>query len=303
MTTVHCKIPKTGLGNQLFPLLKAQVFASLNNLPVVVTGYRQFKIGPYLRREKSKRNYSNYFKFQKGILGAWMDQRSIDSLSKKGLVAEPPVEKLKESAIKQGVYLYSEHPHYHDYFGGLRENRDETLLQLNKILRKEIVDDVASKKSPVIGVHIRMGDFRKLRQGEDFSQVGATRTPEKYFMECIQQIRAINGSPLPVSIFTDGYRHELQEILSMDNVEMIEGNKDIVDLLLLGKSQIILTSAGSTFSYWSGFLANAPVILHPDHIYSPLRPESVNRNFYEGPLIPGNENELLKSNIRSIKSN
>ena len=300
MTRVHCKVPRSGLGNQLFPIVKAHVFGTLNNLPVVVTGYRQFRIGPYLRGEKSKRNYSNYFRFQKNMVSAWFEQQSIQSLSKKGLIAEHPVEQLKEADKKNSVYLFSEHPHYHDYFRGLRENREEARKQLHTILRKEIVDDVTSKKPPIIGVHIRMGDFRKLKEGEDFSQVGATRTPEHYFIDCINQIRSINGSTLPVSIFTDGYRNELQNLLALKNVEIIEGNKDIVDMLLLSRSKIIVTSAGSTFSYWSGFLADAPLIMHPDHIYAPIRPPYVNEKFYEGPLIQNNHPPLLVRNITAI---
>jgi len=302
MASVHCKVPKTGLGNQLFPIVKAHVFGALNNLPIVVTGYRQFKLGPYLRGEKSKRNYSNYFSFQKNIVAAWFEERSIHALAEKGLATEPRVERLQESERKNAVYLFSEHPHYHDYFVGLRENRDEARKQLQCILRREIIDEVNSKTSPVIGVHIRMGDFRKLKQGEDFSQVGATRTPEGYFIDCINKIRSINGSTLPVSIFTDGYRHELKELLALKEVEIIEGNRDIVDLLLLSRSKIIITSAGSTFSYWSGFLADAPVILHPDHIYAPLRPESVNKKFYEGPLGGNSQPELLIKNIAAINS-
>lgn len=302
MTTVHCKVPKSGLGNQLFPIVKAHVFGALNNLPVVVSGYRQFKLGPYLRREKSKRNYSNYFNFQKNIIAGWFEQQSIRSLTKKGLVTEPKVVRLSEGEKKNGVYLFSEHPHYHDYFIGLRENREEARTQFYRILRKEIVEDVASKKPPVIGVHIRMGDFRKLKAGEDFSQVGATRTPEDYFINCINQVRSINGSPLPVSIFTDGYRHELQNLLALENVEIIEGNKDIVDMLLLSRSKIIVTSAGSTFSYWSGFLADTVLIMHPDHIYAPIRPANVNEKFYEGPMVQNNQPELLVKNITEINS-
>jgi len=61
-----------------------------------------------------------------------------------------------------------------------------------------------------------------------------------------------------------------------------------------------VTSAGSTFSYWSGFLADAPLIMHPDHIYAPIRPVSINERFYEGPLIPDNQPDLIVKNITAI---
>jgi hypothetical protein len=53
MSVVICKLPKAGLGNQLFPLMRAYTFAHLNNLPGMVPGshYRSHEIireGRYL---------------------------------------------------------------------------------------------------------------------------------------------------------------------------------------------------------------------------------------------------------------
>lgn len=296
MSLVHCQLPISGLGNQLFPLLKAYTFAELNNLPVVTTGYHQLRIGPYLRGEKSKRNYSNYFVFQKNRLGAWLDQRSVKS---RQVVKEPPVQQIPIE--ENTTYTYDQIPHWKDFFSGLKENRDRVLRILPEILRPEIKEAVARQTAPAIGVHIRMGDFRKLKPGEDFSKVGAVRTPEEYFINIIESIRKIHGSQLPVSVFTDGYRHELQELWKLGNIEMVEGNKDIVDMLLLSRSRILVASAGSTFSYWAGFLANAPIILHPDHIHGSIRPEDTNTSFYEGALLPGNTDSLLVKNIQSIQ--
>ena len=62
MGKVICKLPRAGLGNQLFPLLKAYTFAQLNDLPVIVINYHQIKVGPWLRREKNKRYYDEYQK-------------------------------------------------------------------------------------------------------------------------------------------------------------------------------------------------------------------------------------------------
>jgi hypothetical protein len=145
-----------------------------------------------------------------------------------------------------------------------------------------------------------MGDFRKLQAGEDFAKSGAVRTPETYFIEMIKAIREINGSNLPVSVFTDGYRSELKDLLSLENITMIEGNRDIVDMLLLSRSKIIVTSAGSTFSYWSAFLADVPVVRHSEHLHQSIRPLSVNANYYEGPLMVNDVNSLLVKNIRAI---
>ena len=297
MSMVVCKLPQAGLGNQLFPLMKAHLFAHFNKLPVVVTGYHQLKIGPYLRREKTKRRYSNYFSFQKSILGEQLDKWKTKESRFSRVVKEPSVNFISDNA--SSLYQYSEIPHWSNYFNELNEHRELVSRLLFSIINDSIKEELNRLTAPVIGVHIRMGDFRKLAENEDFSIVGSVRTPEKYFIEIIKAIRQLHGSNLPVSVFTDGYRHEFKELFNLPSVTMVESNKDIVDMLLLSRSKIIVTSAGSTFSYWSGFLSDAPIIRHPDHFHSTIRSLSTNSKLYEGPL---DVNQLLfRDNILSLK--
>ena len=298
MSVVHCLLPKAGLGNQLFPLMKAYTFGVLNNLPVIVTGYHQVKIGPYLRREKTKRNYHNNFSFEKSIWGEWLDRRRVRDINFK-IIGESPLERIV-NLEENVIYRYSQLPHWTDLFAGLREHRTLVKEILTNKLGEKIKKKVQELKSPCIGVHIRMGDFKKLKEGEDFRKVGATRTEESYFIEKINQIRQINGSCLPVAVFTDGYRSEFSQLFNLPEVKLVEGNPDIVDLIHLSKSKVIVASANSTFSYWAGFLSEAPIILHPDHLHAALRPANINTTSYEGPIPHNHLPALLVQNIQSI---
>ncbi|HEY4875226.1 MAG TPA: alpha-1,2-fucosyltransferase [Puia sp.] len=296
MSVVVCKLPRAGLGNQLFPLMKAHVFAHLNNLPIIVTGYHQFKIGPYLRGEKSKRNYNDYFNFQKNIFGELSDKWKLKKNNDLKICPEHLLEKIDDDKIgKSKIYFYSEIPHWSDYFGQLKNYRKLAVDLFYNLLSKNIKKKISLQPTPCIGVHIRMGDFRKLNKGEDFSKVGLVRTPENYFVDVINNIRKVNGNNLHASIFSDGKKSELQSILQLENVSLIEGNPDIVDLVLLSKSKIIVSSAASTFSYWAGFLSGVPIILHPDHNNTKIRSD---KNLYEGAFDSGNE--MLVNCIRSI---
>jgi hypothetical protein len=298
MSIVVCKLPKAGLGNQLFPLMKAFVLGEINDLPVIVVGYNQLKIGPYLRREKSKRRYSNYFNFQKNLLGEQFDKWRLFRNKHLQVQPESIIEYKQDS--DHIVYQYEAIPHWDDYFDQLKQHRSLVIELLNKQIKKSIHAKVDKLAPPYIGVHIRMGDFRKLKEGEEFSKVGAVRTPEQYFIDIIKNIRKIHGTSLPVSVFTDGYKHELEELFLLNDINVIEGNSDIVDMLLLSKSKIIICSAGSTFSYWAGFLANAPLIMHPDHIHQSLRPDEINEIYYEGGW--DNNNSILINNILNIEA-
>jgi hypothetical protein len=55
---VVADLPRAGLGNILFVWAKALIFSRLNNLPLEIIGWDKFKLGPWLRGERSKRDYS-----------------------------------------------------------------------------------------------------------------------------------------------------------------------------------------------------------------------------------------------------
>jgi len=298
MSIIICKIPKAGLGNQLFPLMKSIVLKQITGLPLIITKYRQFSIGPYLRREKSKRRYAGYFKFQKSIFLAWLDEMSLFFYTGYKSVQEPSLQKDQLDKGGKLKYIYSAIPHWKDYFEGLKDHRDKVIQSFFEMLTPDILQYVQSKPKPCIGVHIRMGDFRKLQAGENFAAVGAVRTPEDYFVDIIKNIREIAGENLPVTIFTDGYRHEFTQLFDLPAVSIAENNPDIADMVLLSKSKIIVTSAGSTFSYWSGFLSEAVLIMHPDHLHASIRPGYMMDKLYEGPF--DKNNALLLKNIKTI---
>jgi hypothetical protein len=293
MGLVVCKVPKAGLGNQLFPIMKGLVFAHINKLPFVAVNYHQVKLGPYLRGEKSKRKYSGYFDFEKGILGESLDKFRLTFYRQ--IIEEPALATLQD---RTACYRFQKMPHWKDFFDQLKDHRDLVIQLFWKALNEDVLQRANNLPVPVVGVHVRMGDFYKLHSGQDFSKVGGTRTPEQYFVDMIEGVRRMHGSCLPVSIFTDGFAHEFEKLFKLENVQMVEGNNDIEDMIQLSKSRVIIASAASTFGYWSGFLSNAPLIKHPDHIHESIRPASMANNVFEGKF--DSENVLLLSNIRAL---
>lgn len=217
-------------------------------------------------------------------------------------INEPPFASAQRGPHARALYVFSVIPHWRDYFEGIREHRDLVRARLHQAVADRHLRCASNIEPPVVGVHVRCGDFRRLQPGEDFAKVGMVRTPQAYFQDVIGSIRTIRGSELPVTVFSDGSDDELAALLAMPNVVRAAPNADIVDLLLLSKSRVIVASAGSTFGFWAGFLADAALILHPDHIYAPIRPDDVNERFYEGG--PGQTAEswpaLLQQNIRAI---
>lgn len=295
---VICKLPKAGLGNQLFPLMKAKLFAHLNDMPLVVTNYHQLKIGPWLRNDRSKRNYNGFFTFEKSIFGELLDRWKLRKWQGELQQIEPEVKKVTLSEIGSS-YVFQKMPHYSNYFEGLNENRDLVKKLLEEILALSVKKKLNSLQLPAIGVHIRRGDFIKPDEGEELGKRGTLRTPESYFIKMIQSIRGIYGTDLSATIFSDAPKNELKELFKLPNVTMLEGNNDLEDLILLSQSSIIVASAGSTFSYWAGFLSDAPIIMHPSYTGIKIRPESVREQLFEGALEINNE--VLANKIKLIR--
>jgi hypothetical protein len=282
MSHVVCRLPKAGLGNQLFPLMHAAVFSHINNLPLTVIGYHQIKIGPYIRKEKTKRNYNGFFKFEKNLIAAFFDELKVKKwLRQYEVVFEHDLHKLSAENSINKVFLFEKIPSYKDYFYHLRPHRPLVLHLLMNMISEKQLKKVATLEIPEIGVHIRMGDFKKLASGEIFKG-GHVRTPESYFIKIIKGINEISGKELSVSVFTDGYKEEFDELLISENINIAEGNTDVVDMLLLSKSRLIVISTSSTFSYWSGFLSEAPIIMHPEHIHARIREKNKEDSLFEG---------------------
>jgi len=297
MSMVICKLPNAGLGNQLFPLMHAQVFAELNHLPIIVVGYHRLKIGPYLRGEKSKRSYNRSFCFQKNLIREGLDRVRVMKWEKRcEVIREPEVRKMDEEQLKKKVFIFEKIAEYDDYFGRLKDYREQVKRILYSVLNLRIKNHLVQQELPVVGVHIRMGDFRTLLPGEEYRS-GHVRTPQQFFVTTIKNIRKINGKSLPVTLFTDGYKEEVKEMLELENVKIAEKNPPVVDLLLLSKSKIILPTHGSTFSAWAGFLSDAPVVL-PFPYQKPLREDQLYNKIYEGKF--EEENQVLQTNIKRI---
>ncbi|RJX21283.1 MAG: glycosyl transferase [Desulforudis sp.] len=294
---VYVKLPRAGLGNRLFVLAKGIIYSKLHDTPLLVDGLAGFSIGPYLRGEKVKRNYHGYFDIKHN---GWCRRKIIYYLFNH--VVEPEISNSIDWIHASRLYLFKNIPHWSDLFKDIREYREVVRVNLLNIISKKYLELAAKNETPVVGIHIRMGDFRKLGQSENFAKVGAVRTPLSYFTRLINLIREIHGSALPVTIFSDGFECELSDILSLPQVKLAGRNSDIVDMLLMSKSRLIVTSAGSTFGQWAGFLSDSPVVHHYQHYHAPSRPVDVNRKYFEGVVdIDGDSlPELLVNNIRSI---
>jgi hypothetical protein len=293
---VYANLPRGGLGNKMLVWARALVFAQINGLPLFVSRWAEVKLGPYLRGEKSKRQYWGYFSRENvpGII-----QRILFyCLYKK--VHEPSIDKTSSSVVGKRLYVYDRVPDWVDYFNGLRGHEDLIRESFFSTLTVKYRDILSHNKAPVVAVHIRRSDFRELNPGEIHGSDCNVRTPIHYYIRAIELIRSEAGQVLPVTIFTDGHEEDVLELLALPDVTLADSNPDIVDLLLMSRAKCIVVSAGSTFSYWAAFLSDALVVTDPGHQIT-IRSDDLRAKFFEGPVHDQlHLSELFRKNIRKI---
>jgi Glycosyl transferase family 11 len=299
---VQPQFPKAGLGNILLIWARSIVFAHVNSLPISKPNWQQFRLGPYLRGEYDKRDYSMLF-HTGNYLSKWKWYLTNFSRKEKHYNLNPVrIELDSFHDIYCHLFIFNLVPHWSDYFEYLKEYQPLIRQKLFEDIRPSILKEIESRPAPQISIHLRMGDFKVLQSEEDFAQVGNTRTPIEWFVRVVNCIRGHLGYDVPIVIFSDGYDRELQELLSLPAVTRSPKDHALSDLLTLAKSQVLIASSGSTFSNWASYLGQCPTIYHPAHFHSGVFPESLSGKVFEGGFDPISMEmpDLLLRNIENL---
>ena len=177
---VLAKLPKAGLANKLLVWARALVFAKENNYKLYVIGWFDFKIGPFLRNEKTKRIYYKYF--SRIYTPNFIELFKILFLYKR--INEKST--YKNYTSPKMVFVFNQTPQWQDYFEGLTLNREFIRMSFIKMLNEKYKEIYYNCDSPVIGVHIRCSDF--IIDNKNLGKTPNVRTPIGYFVEIIKKL-------------------------------------------------------------------------------------------------------------------
>jgi len=277
---VYVKFPPTGLGNMLLTWSRGYLFARLNGLEMVTSGWGGIHWGAWLRWERKKRMYGGYFKEDGFLKKREMARRTRTAQ----LVVEPAVEKLQGSAGGDTIFLFNEVSPGKDLFGPMRPHREAVREGIINILSPRLARQLEGYEAPAIAVHIRRGDFK----------IGNAITPLSFFIRSIVLAREVSGLRLPVMVFTDAAPAEIKEVLELPDVSMATEKADILDILLMSRSKMIVLSQSSTFSYWGAFLSDAVVIRPAGDWQGDIRPADVNAAVFEGKVDFEDEHSVMQ---------
>lgn len=276
------QLPRSGLCNKLLIWAGALVWSHKHQVNLIVKGWFHLPIGSMLRFENKKRYYSNFFisnsKWTIFPAIKFRNSTTITSIDSPLLGDENYFRYKSEAYIKDFTKLAP----YHNLI----------VQSFFKLIRPTILMKAESIQPPFIAVHIRKGDFVKIGFAIELD----------YYVNAIHQLRSKFENTPHVVVFSDGFEHELAEVLNLTNVSLFPTENDLIDLLVMSKTKILITAYESSYSYWAAFISNAVVLHHPKATVVQSRPVVINNNLYEG-VFPLNSHwpSLLESNISALK--
>ena len=280
------ELPRAGLGNKLLIWARAYLFAQRNDLPIISRGWCHLHVGPILRGERN-RFYWRYFRRPRNFVALIVRRQ----LSKRKVFDPSPEITIDKQNYIGTTFVFRKLPHFSDYFADLRDHRGQLMAVIHAMLRRRYAAQLASLAPPIIGLHVRRGDFKI---------IGAT-TPIDYFTAVIEGVRHLLQRTIPVTVFSDAPDEELAPLLALPVIARSQPAADIVDLLLLSRSKVLICSAGSTFSYWAAFLSEASVIGPPDASLGKIRPDSLKSCWFEGTVDIRNYDQWPPLLVRNLK--
>lgn len=261
---------RTGLGHSLLAWGRCAVWCRDTGATMLAPRWLRARVGPYLRRERDKRNY--FLLFHKGdyvsepvrsalLLTANRVYAELD-LPERGTIAAHRTVVVFRNALshnerKMFHLVANDGPYLHD--------------QLIRMTRSRYVPK--PPEQPFIALHVRMGDFSAANSEQLKAGATNSRIPPAWYAAILMQLRKRLGHQMPAVLFSDGPDEALAPILTLPNVRRAPRQQSITDLLSIAQSSALIAS-GSGFSQWGSFLGSVPAISFPGQglSASPNRP-------------------------------
>lgn len=258
---VIAKILRSGLGNRLLVWGSAKVFAKKYNLPFKEINWHMLQAGPFIRKEADKRMYFFLVKIEGNFLSRLASRARLKTnmlFNKEHVQFNPAIDETPKGNL---VVFDKLAKTYMERFDWIVADRDYVRTELWKKIKPKYAALIKAQVPPVIGIHMRLGDFRPLKENEQYNNTDIIRADPKFFIPIVHLLREGFGYDAPVTIFTDGDEAELAPIFALPNVSMAPKNPSIVDMYHMSMSKVFVASTGSSFSQWAVFLGDGLVVL------------------------------------------
>ena len=255
----YADVGRFGLAHSLMAWSRCAIWCEQYRQAQIASVWLRPRLGPYLRRERDKRDYVRFFNAGGDITGA---RRLYLLAAANRVVASASEDPDPASLSPRSVVVFRNEIEANDqrffhFVQGHHESIRRKLLQITKPPFRP-----AAPGGPFISVHVRFGDFAPPASESELTR-GMTnrRLPIEWYLEMLSAI-ARRRDELSIVIYSDGSDEELAPILAFPGVTRSSSRVAVTDLLSMAQSQLMISS-GSGLSRFGAFLGQVPRICYP----------------------------------------
>jgi len=283
----HATIGREGLANRLYPWGRAELFCRHHQAAMLAPRWVRLKLGPLLRGDRDKRFY----------VGQFGNHGYVAGLKKWWILKTARI--IDEKSFRPEMLGESRRPLVVDFSGmtgefatlwGSQEYLYSRLLSILSPAARQMFAQTAIDWQ--IGLHVRRTDMPVMTAGAQAASFAAQ--PEAWFTGVLRKLRAAAGWTVPARIFTDARANDLPLLSQEPAVSIGPAMPAVVDLLLMSRSRVLITSGKSTFSHWAVFFGQMASVWYPGmrRIIPPDQPQRSLETDESGNLIDSSAVDL-----------
>lgn len=253
-------VGRYGLAHSLMAWARCTVWCDRHGATQVAPIWLRPRLGPYLRRERDKREYFRYFRAGDDVSG-WRRLWLLGRHPRHAAAVEQDPEPAQLAAGTVVVFRNEVAANDRKFFGFVKGEHALLRRRLVEITRPAYRP--APPAGPFLAVHVRLGDFQKPASEDELNQ-GLTnrRLPMPWFVAMTRAMRERAGPAMPIVVFSDGSDAELAPLLALPGVVRSPSDAAITDLLTMAQSRLMISSASGLCRFGS-FLGQVPRICFP----------------------------------------
>jgi hypothetical protein len=257
---VQVSLPRAGLGHALNSYARAYCYFAEGAAEFVHPIWFKLRIGPYLRRERDKRNYHRIIQTPADWGLHW--RHGLRRLGMR-VVGEDDFDR---DGDEQFLVVRDDGPFHARTLGTFERvyRHRESLVQSLESISRFPVEAPASDRGPTIGIFHRSGDMKALRPST--SDPRALRThgygyyPPEYASEALRKVREIAGWQVPAVLSTDAELGEVAPILREGAVSISQSRSALANMLEMRHHQLLIVGT-SMYSKWAWLLGDAFAVI------------------------------------------
>jgi hypothetical protein len=258
----YAKLGRYGLTHGILAWARCAVWCETTGAKMIAPFWLKIRVGPYLRKERDKRNY--FLLFHDGGAISGIKRLLLLAYAKKLIAGSQFPDAIKNSGANVMVFENALGSNEIKYFHQILGYGPFLRNKLIEITRRKYIPE--KPQEPFIAIHVRLGDFTPIKS--DNTITANSRLPIDWYVNRLVALRSALGIDVPAILYSDGNDKELAALMNVQNVRRVPKQQSITDLLSMGQS-IALISSGSGFSLWGAFLGSAPRLCHPGQMIVP----------------------------------